>query len=80
MNIGPAELLTVLFLVGYLGVPIWGIIDAAVRPESQWSEADQSKVLWIVLQVIGGIVAAIAYFVAIRPKLKAVEARPAPIG
>lgn len=67
MNIGPAELILLLTVV----LPIWGIIDAAIRPGSQWRQSNQSKVLWVVLQLFLGIVGAIAYFAAIRPKLKA---------
>jgi hypothetical protein len=46
MNLGPTELLIllVLFLV-------WGIIDAAVRPDSAWAAAGQSKLVWVVVQM-----------------------------
>jgi hypothetical protein len=69
MRIGAGELIVLLSPV-IIGLPIWGIIDAALRPQIEWNQAAQNKVFWILLQVFLGIFAAIAYFAAIRPKLK----------
>lgn len=66
MILGAPELLIVIVV---LGLPLWGAIDAATRPDPQWTAANQMKILWIVLQLALGPLAAIVYFVAIRPKL-----------
>jgi hypothetical protein len=79
-NLGPLEwsivLATGLILLTLVAITIWAIVDAALRPESQWPAAGQSKPLWIVMMVAGalllppiGTLLAIAYLVAIRPKL-----------
>lgn len=76
-DIGPQELLVVLIFFGLGGVvPVWGIIDAAVRPEHQWREANQSKVVWVLVQVFLGFIGAVVYFAPIRPKLKRVSLDP----
>lgn len=67
MNLGPTELIIVLFLL----LPLWGIIDAAVRPNSAWQAADQSKLLWVVLMIVLGFIGTLVYFIAIRPNVKA---------
>lgn len=67
---GFQELILLILILVLVGLPIWGIIDAAVRPNTQWQAADQSKVVWVVVQIFLGILGAAAYFIAIRPKLK----------
>ena len=60
----------------------FGAVDAAVRPFSHWQRVHRSKAAWIVGQAlvlfpvldIIGLVAIVSYFVAIRPKLRAVAA------
>lgn len=76
--------LSVLGLVA-LGLCIWNIVDAARRPDYQFEQSGQSKVLWILLPVLGiavcqliGVVAPIIYFTSIRKKLDAVP--PMPVG
>lgn len=59
----------IVLLLFFVVLPIWGIVDAAMRPETEWTSANQNKVVWIVLQVGLGAVGAIAYFMAVRPKL-----------
>jgi hypothetical protein len=56
---------------------VTGALDAALHPESVWRTADQSKVVWVALQLGGlaimfipGVIAALVYFVAIRPQLR----------
>jgi hypothetical protein len=65
-SLGAAELLIILFVA----LPIWGVIDAALRPDSAWRTANQSKVVWVVLQIFLGFIGAIAYFLAVRPKVR----------
>jgi hypothetical protein len=72
-----------LFMVVMLGglvVGVFGAIDAAVRPFDHWQQVGRSKAAWIVVQLlvlfpivnIAGIVGAVAYLTAVRPKLQAV--------
>jgi len=77
-GVGAPELLIIFVMLPMLVLPIWGIVDAAVRPQQVFTATGQSKVLWIVLQLVLGILGAIIYFVAIRPKLLAATARPNP--
>ena len=66
---GGTGLLILIVMFVLVVLPIWGIIDAADRPDSVWEAAKQSKVLWIVLQIFLGGLGAVIYFAAIRPKL-----------
>jgi hypothetical protein len=78
-----------IFLVAIVPA-VWGAIDAASRSRTVWDATHQKKALWIILQLVGmligiGWIFAIAYFVAVRPKLRAatrnLKARPpTPIG
>lgn len=68
MNLGPTELLILLVL---FVLPVWGIIDAAIRSDSAWTAAGQSKLVWVLVQVFLWVLGSAVYFVAIRPKLKA---------
>ena len=66
--------MTVLAFV-LVGLPAWGAIDAAARPEHHWETAGLSKRGWLALQAVGaplgiGVVAALAYFRSARPKLQ----------
>ena len=85
MNLGPAEVALVAFLLIPLGLvfPIWGIIDATGRPDAAWALAEQNKTLWIVLQAVGmlvcfGWVLALVYLIVIRPRVRAAERGIAP--
>ena len=71
----PEILILLMLLVGFV-LPIWGIVDAATRPDPVWAATGQNKVLWIVLQIVLGALGAIIYFAAIRPKLVAAKAPP----
>ncbi len=56
----------------WLVVPIismWGILDAALAPDSAWERIDQNKVAWVLVQFVP-LVGAIAYFLAVRPALR----------
>lgn len=77
-SVGPAEGLILLVLLIPFGIVVWGVVDAASHPRSQWDQVGQSKVLWIVLQVGGvvlmlvvGLALSIWYLIRVRPQLKA---------
>ena len=70
--IGPLEFLALPLLFVFVVLPIWGILDAATRSEPAWRAAGHNKLAWIIVQVFLGGIGAVAYFAAIRPKLKQV--------
>lgn len=71
MRMGWLELLFLLVMLGpFVVLPIWGIMDAAFRSDSEWQAADQNKIVWILVQIFLNVVGALAYFLVIRPKLK----------
>jgi hypothetical protein len=64
----------VLIGLATLAVSIWGIVDAASRPDWAWQRSGQNKVLWVVLQVVGifvclGWILSIVYLASIRPQV-----------
>ena len=74
LDLGTAELGVTMLVVGLVGLPIWGVIDAAARPETLWRIAGARKRTWLRAQGLGapfgvGFGAAVAYFVRVRPKL-----------
>ena len=49
--LGP-DLLVVLILLASVAVPIWAIIDAAIRPSAAFVGAGSNKTIWIVVIVV----------------------------
>ena len=82
MNIGPTELLIILFVLSlFVVLPVWAIVDALRATELQWQVVGQNRYVWVALIAAGtffggffGFVLAIVYLVSVRPKL----ARAAP--
>jgi hypothetical protein len=61
-------------------VALWALVDAAIRPQAAFRAAGQSKVLWIVLPLVGiilfavvGGILGVVYLTAIRPKVIAYQ-------
>jgi hypothetical protein len=77
-GLGAPELLILIFLLFTMVLPIWGIIDAAVRPDAVWAAAGQNKIVWVLVQIFLWTLGAVIYFAAIRPKLVAATTRPYP--
>ena len=73
-GIGAPEIIIFIFVLIIAGLPIWGIIDAAIRPNTAWKSVEQSKVLWVLVQIVLWTLGAVIYLVFIRPKLKRVSA------
>jgi hypothetical protein len=75
-SIGFPELLILLMMFLLLAVPIWAVVDAALRPGNHWAAAGQSKTLWLALLTAGallpviGFILLIVYLASIRPQLK----------
>lgn len=75
-NIGVTELVVLVIGLSSLAVPVWGIIDAAQRPDSQWKATGVSRATWITLMAVAafacspvGLVISIYYLVSMRPRL-----------
>lgn len=77
MNVGAPEMLTLIVIGGMFVLPIWGIIDAAVRSDADWARASQNKVVWVLVQIFLSGLGALVYLSVIRPKLKAAAAASA---
>ncbi len=82
MNVGASIFFLLVAVIGLasLALVIWGIVDAANRPDDAWTAAGQNKTLWIALQAggllltgVGGAVMAVIYLASIRPKVRASE-------
>lgn len=74
MNLGAPELLILVIGLVPFALTVWGIVDAASRPDWAWQRSGQSKALWVVLQVVGlfvclGWILSIVYLTAIRPQV-----------
>jgi hypothetical protein len=69
-----------LIVLAALGLSVFGLVDAARRPEAAWVQVGQSKVLWVVLLAISilldflvfGVIISILYLVIARAKLNQV--------
>ena len=62
-----------------LVIPIWALVDSISRPAGAFAAAGSSKGMWIALIVllwlftgILGLVLAVVYLAAIRPRVRAV--------
>jgi phosphoglycerol transferase MdoB-like AlkP superfamily enzyme len=81
--LGPTELLFVVLGIASLAFPLWGIIDAAQRPDWQWTSIGASRTTWIVLMAVfafvctpAGLVISVYYLAAIRPRLASAADKP----
>ncbi|HEX2267300.1 MAG TPA: PLDc N-terminal domain-containing protein [Actinomycetota bacterium] len=50
---------------------VWATLDAATTPGRLWEAADQDKIVWVLVILFLPLFGAIAYFVSVRPKLRA---------
>ena len=79
-SLGAPELLILVLLLGSVVLPLWGLVDAARRPDEEFRAAGQNKTLWIVLNALGllvwgfGAVVALVYLLVVRPKVADVTA------
>jgi hypothetical protein len=84
-DLSPGELTFVLSLVSLtVALIAWTIFDVLSWSEDVWDRAGQNRGLWIFLPLAGvvillppglGIAFAIAYFAAVRPKLRLAAAQ-----
>ena len=76
LNVSNDQLVVFLLAFVVVALPLWGAIDAAVRPRDDWEAAGLRRKPWIWVQGGGALVGvgfwmAIAYFLTARPKLTA---------
>lgn len=78
MNLGPTELLLVLAILASWVIPIWAIVDAAMRPDTDFDAIGVSKVTQLLVLAVSallcgpvGTVIAIVYLATTRRKLSA---------
>ena len=50
----------------------WGMLDAAYHRDSVWREADQNKVVWVLVQFIP-LAGTVAYFILVHPTVLEAE-------
>jgi uncharacterized protein len=72
----PTRLAWALGAVALTAVPLWGAVDATLRPSAQWKAAGHSRTRWVALQGIGapfgvGVVASLLYFFGVRRQVAA---------
>jgi len=65
-----------LFLLAAVGVNVFAIVDVARRSDRDFKAVGSEKTMWLVLALLMGLPAAIAYLVAVRPRLEAAPPLP----
>jgi hypothetical protein len=74
LGLSTAQLGVAMGVFALLALPVWGVVDAATRPEHHWRQAGLRKRSWLALLGLGapvgvGLAAAVAYFARVRPRL-----------
>ncbi len=69
--------LIALFVLAAAGVNIFAIVDVARRSDREFKAVGSEKTMWLILVLLAGIPAAIAYLAAVRPRLE--SAPPVPL-
>lgn len=67
-----------LALFGLIGLAafalwVWSLVDAIQRPDAEWEQADQNKLIWILVLVFVGFIGSIIYLLVARPQLENVK-------
>ncbi len=84
LGVGPTELI-VLLVLPFLALALWAIMDALIRPDSQWRVADQNKTAWVIALLAApfvlfpvGIMVSLVYLFGIRSRLARVASGYSP--
>lgn len=77
----PARLAWALAIVALTAIPLWGAIDATLRPHAWWEAAGHSRTRWVAVQGIGapflvGFAASLFYFFDVRRRVASAEVGP----
>jgi len=72
----PARLAWAFAILGLTALPLWGAVDATLRPHADWEAAGHSRTRWVALQGIGapflvGFLASLVYVFDIRRQVAA---------
>jgi uncharacterized membrane protein YfcA len=75
----PTRLAWVFAIVAITAIPLWGAVDATLRPSADWEAAGHSRTRWVALQGIGapfliGLGASALYFFDIRRQVASAHA------
>ena len=52
---------------------VWGLVDALQRPDADWEQAQQNKLVWILVMIFVGFVGTLIYLLVARPRLEEVK-------
>jgi len=52
---------------------VWSLVDAIQRPDADWEQAGQSKLVWILVLIFVGFIGSIIYLLVARPPLEEVK-------
>jgi hypothetical protein len=63
----------VALFVANIAVWLWGLIDAARRPDWAFNAAGSNKIMWVVLIAVLGAIPSIIYLAAIRSGVRGAE-------
>lgn len=79
LNVSTTVLGWALVAIALVGLAVWGFVDALAWSPEQWETVGQNRATWLRVQGIGapflvGGLAAVGYFVRVRPRLKAAAA------
>ncbi|HEX2054603.1 MAG TPA: hypothetical protein VHJ78_12870 [Actinomycetota bacterium] len=75
---GKLDVIELVLLVAFFGLPLVGVADAARLPSDAWQKAGRSKRFWIALQLLTLYAGAIGYFAGVRRDVVFFTAPPAP--
>jgi hypothetical protein len=52
---------------------VWSLVDAIQRPDGDWEQAGQTKLVWILVIVFTGAIGSFIYLLVARPSLEEVK-------
>ena len=52
---------------------LWALIDAVQRPDAEWEQAGQNKLIWILVLIFVGFIGSFLYLLVARPQLENVK-------
>jgi len=52
---------------------VWSLVDAIQRPDAEWEQAGQNKLVWILVLIFVGFIGSIIYLLVARPPLENVK-------
>jgi len=52
---------------------VWSLVDAIQRPDADWEQAGQTKLVWILVIIFTGALGSFIYLLVARPPLEEVK-------